>query len=251
MGPESITSETLAKRIDFLRGIDLFADIDNDRLAILAGNLFSRKYKKMEIIFHQGDDSHTLYLIVKGKVRIYSTSPGGEETSYRIFSERDVIGEFAAIDGQPRSTTAKAMEDCVLIELERSKFLEYLTQMPELSMGLIKHLVDKLRWTTDYAETIARYDAKGRLLHIILQYNDLFGHEIEAGRVYEYKLYMNQEDLASMIGARREWVNRILQKWRKKGLLEVKRGKVRILDLPAVVQERNRRMDIYDEDGEW
>lgn len=251
MGPDSITTETLAKRVDFLREIDLFAGMEDGKLEILAGNLFSRKYRKMDIIFHQGDDSHTLYLIVKGKVRIYSTSPGGEETSYRIFSEKDVIGEFAAIDGQPRSTTAKAMEDCVLIELERSKFLSYLEQMPELSMGLIKHLVDKLRWTTDYAETIARYDAKGRLLHIILQYNDLFGREIEAGKVYEYKLYMNQEDLASMIGARREWVNRILQQWRKKGLLEARHGKIKILDLQAVEKERDSRMDIYADGDEW
>lgn len=251
MGPDSVTGDTLAKRIDFLRQIDLFADLDGGKLEILAGDLSARKYKKMEIIFHQGDDSHTLYIIAKGKVRIYSTSPGGEETSYRIFSEKDVIGEFAAIDGQPRSTTAKAMVNCVLIELERSKFLDHVEQMPDLSLGLIKHLVDKLRWTTNFAETIARYDAKGRLLHIILQYNDLFGKEIQAGKVYELDLYMNQEDLASLVGARREWVNRILQKWRKKGLLEVKRGKVRILDLPSVVQERNRRMDIYDEDDEW
>ena len=182
---------------------------------IIAENLYSRKYKKREIIFHQGDDSHSLYLIAKGKVRIFCISPGGEETSFRIFSEKHIIGEVAGIDGQSRSTTAKAMEDCVLIELKRTKFLEYLQQMPNLSLGLIKHLVNKLRWTTNYAETIARYDTKGRLLHIILQYNHQFGKEIEEGRVYELELYMNQEDLASLVGARREWVSRILQEWRK------------------------------------
>ena len=251
MGPDSTDVDTMNRRIDFLRQVNLFAGLAEDNLRLLAENLVSRKYRKMEIIFHQGDDSQALYLIVKGKVRIYSISPGGEETSYRIFSEKDVIGEFAAIDGKPRSTTAKAVETCILIELDRSTFIEFLEQMPELSMGLIKHLVKKLRWTTHFAETMARYDAKGRLLHIILQYKDLFGREIEPGKVYEYKLYMNQEDLASMIGARRKWVSRILQQWRKDGLLAVSHGKIRILDLPAVEKERNSRMDIYDGDDEW
>ena len=251
MSLDSTDADIMKRRVDFLRQVNLFADLTEENLTILAENLVSRKYKKMEIIFHQGDDSQTLYLIVNGKVRIYSISPGGEETSYRIFTAKDVIGEFAAIDGEPRSTTAKAVEDCTLIELERSKFIEYLGQMPELSMGMIKHLVNKLRWTTEYAETIARYDAKGRLLHIILQYKDLFAKEIEPGRVYEYNLYMNQEDLASMIGARREWVNRILQQWKKDGLLEARHGNIRILDLPAVEKERNSRMDIYEGEEEW
>lgn len=251
MGPAATDADIMKRRMAFLKGVGIFADLGEEDLRVLAENLVSRKYRKMEIIFHQGDDSRTLYLIVKGKVRIYSINPGGEETSYRIFSEKDVIGEFAAIDGKPRSTTAKAVEDCVLIELERSRFMAYLQQLPELSMGLIRHLVNKLRWTTEYAETIARYDTKGRLLHIILQYKDLFGKEIEPGKVYEYQLYMNQEDLASMIGARREWVNRILQQWRKDGLLEASHGKIKILDLPAVEKERNSRMDLLDESGEW
>jgi CRP-like cAMP-binding protein len=251
MGQDATDAGIMNRRLEFLKGVGIFTGLSDADLRFLAENLVSRKYRKMEIIFHQGDDSQTLYLIVKGKVRIYSLNPGGEETSYRIFAEKDVIGEFAAIDGKPRSTTAKAVEDCVLIELERSMFTKCLREMPELSMGLIRHLVNKLRWTTEYAETIARYDTKGRLLHIILQYKDLFGKEIEPGMVYEYQLYMNQEDLASMIGARREWVNRILQQWRKDGLLEASHGNIKILDLPAVEKERNRRMDMSDEDGEW
>ncbi len=251
MGSSSIDGEILSRRTDFLRDIALFAGLEEEDLNIIAENLNSRRYKKMQIIFHQGDDSHAVYFIAKGKVRIFCTSPAGEETSFRIFSEKDVIGEFAAVDAQSRSTTAKAMEECILLELERSKLLDYLQQMPTLALGLIKHLVKKLRWTTNYAETIARYDTAGRLLHIILQYKDLFGKEIEEGSVYELELHMNQEDLASLVGARREWVNRILTEWRKKGLIESRHGKITILNLPAVEKERNTRLDILTEDEIW
>ena len=63
-------------------------------------------------------------------------------------------------------------------------------------------------------------------------------------------LSMNQCDLASLVGARREWVNRILQDWRHRDLIEYKRGKITILDLRAVEEERDRRMELYVDD-EW
>lgn len=251
MGPFSMSDEILSKRTDFLREVPLLARLGEENLKVLAGNFHSRKYKRKEIIFHQGDDSKVLYVIMRGKVRIFSISPAGNETSIRIFSERDMIGEFAAIDGQPRSTTAEAVEDCALLEMEHTRFLRCIREMPELAMALIRLLVEKLRWTTAYAETIAQYDTAGRLLHTLLHYNEVLGNEIVAGKRYELDLSMNQTDLASLVGARREWVNRILRDWSKRGLIQYKGGKITILDLPAVEEERDRRIDLYADDEGW
>ena len=219
-----INEETLAKRTSFLKNIALFSDLGEENLKILATKFHARKYKKKEVIFHQGDDSHVLYVIMKGKVRIFSISPAGNETSYRIFSMHEILGEFAAIDGRPRSTTAQAMEDCILLEIERKQFLQSIYDMPDLAMGLIKILIEKLRFTTEYAESIVQYDTTGRLLNMLLQYNKTIGVEIEAGKKYELNLSMHQEDMATMVGARREWVNRILRKWKKNGLIDYKKG---------------------------
>ena len=250
MDTAPISREILSKRKAFLREADLFAALREADLNILARDFHSRKYKRKEIIFHQGDDSHVLYIVMKGKVRIFSISPAGNETSIRIFSRYDMIGEFAAIDGRPRSTTAQAVDDCVLLEMMQRKFLQRIRDMPELAMGLIKLLVEKLRWTTAFAETIAQYDTAGRLLHIFLNYNEVLGKEVAAGKRYEIDLSMNQSALASLVGARREWVNRILQDWRRRGLIEYERGKITILDLRAVEEERDRRMEIYADD-DW
>jgi len=250
MGPTPIADDILLKRTAFLRKVEPFSQLGERDLNILAGNFRSRKYKPKEVIFHQGDDSHVLYVVMKGKLRIFSISPAGNETSVRIFSVYDMIGEFAAIDGRPRSTTAQAVQACVLLEMTQRKFLQCLSEMPELAMGLIKLLVEKLRWTTAYAETIAQYDTAGRLLHILLNYNEALGKAVVVGERYEMDLFMNQSDLASLVGARREWVNRILQDWRHRGLIEYKRGKITILDLRAVEQERDRRMELYADD-DW
>lgn len=251
MGPSSMNDEIVSKRTAFLRKVPLLARLGEEDLRVLAGNFHSRKYKRKEIIFHQGDDSQVLYVIMKGKVRIFSISPAGNETSIRIFSEHDMIGEFAAIGGQPRSTTAEAVEDFTLLEMEHMRFLQCIREMPELAMALIRLLVEKLRWTTAYAETIAQYDTAGRLLRTLLHYKEVLGNEIVPGKRYELDLSMNQTDLASLVGARREWVNRLLRGWSKRGLIEYKGGKITILDLPAVEEERDRRLDLYGDDEGW
>ena len=182
-----------------------------------------------------------LYVVMKGKVRIFGTGPGGNEISIRIFSEQDVIGEFAAIDGRTRSTTAQAVEKCTLLEMKQSEFVQCLRDMPDLSMEMIRLLVGKLRWTTAYVETIAQYNTVGRLIQTLLHYIRKFGKEIEAGKCYEVDLAMSQADLASMVGAGREWINRILREWSRRGLITYKRSKISILDMPAVEKERDHR----------
>ncbi len=229
----------LSDRIVFLRKAAIFSMLSKEDLMTLAGNFHARKYKSKEIIFHKGDDSSMLYIVMKGKVRIFGTGPAGKEISIRIFSSHDVIGEFAAIDGRTRSTTAQAVEDCILLGMEQTRFVQCLREMPDLSMEMIRLLVGKLRWTTAFVETIGQYNTVGRLIQTLFHYIEKFGKEIEAGKRYEVDLSMSQADLASMVGAGRERINRILRDWSRRGLIEYKRGKITILDLPAVEKERD------------
>lgn len=117
--------------------------------------------------------------------------------------------------------------------------------------GAHRLLVEKLRWTTVYAEAIAQHDTAGRSLHTFLHYEEVLRNEIVPGKRYEFNLSMNQTDLASLVGARREWVNPLLRDWSKRGLIEYKSGKITILDLPAVEEERERRLDLYADDQGW
>ena len=241
----------ISKRMDFLRSAPLFKTLSESDLQAVSVHLRSRNYKKKEIIFHQGDESHDFYLIKDGKVRIFCNSPSGNETSIRVLSADEMIGEFAPIDGQPRSATAQAITNCILLELRQERFLTLLRELPDFEATLLRLLVQKLRSITEYAETIAQYDIGGRLLHTILYYNTIFGQEIVRNKCYQVDLGLSQEDLASMVGARREWVNRLLSRWRQQGLIAVSRGKITILDLPAVEAERDRRIELLPGDDEW
>ncbi len=238
-----VDDTTLSRRIAFLRNVPLFADLKEEDLTRLVNDLRLREYAKDEVIFRQGDTSHEVYVIVEGKVRIFKISPSGSETSINIFSTHDVIGEFATMDDRPRSATAKAIVPTTVLQMRQDRFLFYMQSMPDLSMAMVKLVISKIRWTAAYAETIAQYDAAGRLLHILLLYNEQYGQEIEPGKRYKLDLGLNQTDLASLVGARREWINRILRDWKKRGLVECEAGKIIILDLPSVVAERDSRIE--------
>jgi CRP/FNR family cyclic AMP-dependent transcriptional regulator len=243
--------DPLPHRVAFLERVPLFADLAAQDLAILVDDFRLREYNKGEVIFHQGDHGHEFYVVVSGKVRVFKTSPSGEETSIQIFAAHDIIGEFSTIDNLPRSATAHAIVRCSLLGMTQERFLQRLREMPELTLGLTRLLASKVRWTAAYAETVAQFDAAGRLLHILLLYNEQFGEEIEPGKRYVLDLSLNQAGLASLVGARREWVNRLLRDWRKRGLIEYDAGKVIILNLPAVERERDSRIEARRGETEW
>ncbi|MGC1377069.1 MAG: Crp/Fnr family transcriptional regulator [Anaerolineales bacterium] len=233
---------TLTAKIAFLRSVPLFANLGEAALGALLADFSPVEYLKADTLFWQGDLGAELYLLRRGKVRIYRLSPGGRKTSINIFCGGDLIGEFVALDQQPRSATAQAATDCLVWRMAGETFAQRLCALPGLSLALNRLLVEKLRWTAEFAETVAQYDAAGRLLHILLLYNRQFGETLEAGKRYKLDLGLNQDDLASLVGASREWTNHLLQTWQHQGWLEYHAGKIIIHDLARMQQERDRRL---------
>ncbi|MBU0494400.1 MAG: Crp/Fnr family transcriptional regulator [Chloroflexi bacterium] len=243
--------DTPSTRMACLRKTLLFADLPEGDLLVLSASLQRSEFHKGQPIFWQGHQGHELYVVMRGKVRTFKTTPAGHETTLNILFPGDVLGECAVLDGRPHPVTAVATAHCSLLGMAGDVFLQHLQAMPALALGVARLLTSKLRWMATYAETIAQYDAAGRLLHILLYYNRRFGEEQEPGRRYVLNLALNQADLASLVGARREWVNRILHDWRQRDLIAYDAGRIVILDLPRVQQERDRRMAIPLDQEEW
>jgi CRP-like cAMP-binding protein len=161
------------------------------------------------------------------------------------------LGEFAALDSEPRSATAKAVSAVTLLTMAQERFLDHVQHVPGLAMNLARLLAQKLRSRAAYAESLAQFDAAGRLLHILLDKNERYGEEVEAGKRYVLNLALSQSDLASMVGARREWVNRILSEWRRRGLIDFDNGVITFLDLPRVIAERDSRIEANQSGDAW
>lgn len=244
-------STPLAEKLAFLKQVPLCAHLSDQELIAFSQALKLREYSKGQMVFQQGDPGSMLSIILNGKVRVFRLTPSGLETTLTILGTGDLVGEFAAIDQQPRSASARAMGKCAMLQMSAETFFGYVREQPDLALGLMHVLVSKLRWTAAYAETIARYDAAGRLLHILLLFNERFGEEQQPGHRYLLDLGLNQTDLASLVGVRREWVNRILQYWSKTRLIEYEGGRLIILDLARVKQERDSRLETNLDQTDW
>lgn len=254
--PKTLDVDVTARRIEFLQEVPLFQSLSTSEIEQLLSDLRPREYDRDEIVFSQGDDSHAMYVVFKGKVRIFRVSPAGNETSIAIFGEQDVIGEQGTLNNVPRNATAKSIGKTTLLVMSQEHFQYHLENSPRLALQLAKLLSKKLSWTAAFAESVAQFDAAGRLLHMFLLYVEQYGTRIEgaggAAEAYELNLSLNQTDLASMVGARREWINRILRDWRKRELLEYANGKLTILDLDRVRAERDSRIEAnLNSSDEW
>lgn len=221
----------LSEVVVLLKEVPLFANQNEEVLTTIARDFRQRTYRNKEIVFHQGDLNRSLYVIVQGKVRAYHLTANGEETTVNIMGRRQVLGEFSAVDGLPRSASVQAISQCSLLEMNGERLLHHLERTPGLALAMCRQLTFKVRWTTSYAETIARFDAAGRLQHLLLLYNEQFGQVIEQGKVALLDLGLSQGDLATLVGTTRGWVNEILSGWRNRGLMDFEDGRITILDL--------------------
>ena len=118
----SVNPALFPKRIAFLTQVQLFNTLDEQDLSRLSQDMQLKEYARGETIFREGDSSSELFIVMKGKVRIFKITPSGNETSIDIFTTGDVMGEFAAIDRRPRSATAQVVESCTLLQMSADKF---------------------------------------------------------------------------------------------------------------------------------
>ena len=114
-----MTEDRLSRRMETVRSIPLFTDIAERDLAAIIADFRLREYSRDELIFRQGDETTEIYVVLRGKVRIFKISPGGEETTIAIFGANDVIGEMAALDNQARSATGKSIKRGAIVKIER------------------------------------------------------------------------------------------------------------------------------------
>ena len=218
-------------RVTMLRNVPFLAALSDQELEVLAESLGKRTFGKGMIIFHKGSPGQTLYIIESGKVRIFILSESGQEISVNIYGPGDVFGELALLDGLPRSAGAVAMEKTVTFTLHRDDFLRHLEACPRMARSIMEVLSTRVRYTTDYAESLAFLDVYGRVAAKLLELADRYGVQKEG---IEIELRLTQAELASWVGASRERVNKVLGTLRDYGLIEIEGQRITILDRPGL-----------------
>jgi len=225
----------VSEQTSFLRRLALFSELADDELELIAGHLSRRAYRQGEVIFVRGDPGSTMYFIESGRVRIVLTSAEGKELVLTILESGDFFGDLALLDGEPRSADALAHDHCRLLLLRQVDFYRALESRPHMAASLLRVMARRLRRNADIIEDAAFLEVPARLARALLQLAD------ERGRAEDGALVVtaapSQSELAGMVGATRESINKWLAKFRQEGLVRLERGQLTILDM-ATLRER-------------
>jgi CRP/FNR family transcriptional regulator, cyclic AMP receptor protein len=188
-------------------------------------------YRARQEIFRKGAPGQGMLAVLKGRVRISSLGPEGNQIVLNTITEGEVFGEIALLDGKDRTADAIAIEDCELLALDRRDFVPFLKANPEVALRLLSVLCDRLRRTTEQFEDVLFLDAPSRLAKKLLQLVEERPAPKAAGRS---QVAISQRELGSMIGLSRESINKQLAAWQQDGVIKVDHGTITILDEPAL-----------------
>jgi CRP/FNR family cyclic AMP-dependent transcriptional regulator len=230
-------SETSTRQsaVDVLAKVPLFAAVPRQDLGELATHLKRKRLLEGETLFLEGSPGSYLYIIVEGSIRIIARSIDGREVQMALLGPFDVIGELSALDGKPRSGEARAAEDTQLYALSGQALKNFVLSHPAVAWELLKVLASRLRKADEALADAAFLDVPGRVAKKLLELAETTSKKTPEG--YPVTRPVTQEQLAAMVGATREGVNRALSAFAAMGAIE-RRGRSYVLKDREVLRRR-------------
>ena len=216
----------------------LFAHCEPAGLHVLAAAMVRRRFRRNEVIFHQGDPGDALHIVASGAVKIILPSPEGDEAIIATLQTGDFFGELALLDGAPHSASATAVEPVETMSLARVPFQNLIEADRGLRTALLSGLAAELRRLTSQVEELHFLDLAGRLaMRLVRLARD---RDPSANGEVHLDWPFTQSDLASMIGGTRQSVNKLLSQLVQDGLLLIEHDTLVIHDLQALEERAER-----------
>lgn len=207
---------------DTLLSSALFRSMRPAELDDILAQATERRFSKGTTILRKGDEGASLMAVLGGRVRIGNVSADGKEVTLNVINPGEIFGELSLLDGKPRSADAIAVEDTLLMVIERRHFLPFLMRHEGLVERLLVVLCDRVRRTSLALEEIALFDLPARLARVLVKLSEDYGHPTPGGTRIDVK--MSQRDLSTLVASSRESVNKQLRIWRDNGSVDLESG---------------------------
>lgn|SRR5690554_4077929 len=220
-----------------LRSSPLFGGMDGASARSLIALMTRREMVKGDVLFNEGDNGHALYVVVKGKVKMARTARDGRENLLGLLGVGDMLGELSVFDPGPRMSRAHAVEESVVYELPKEILDDWLDDHLEMSRHLMRALAQRIRRISNTMADLVFSDVPGRVAKAILDLGHRFGR-MERGHV-TVRHGLTQEELAQLVGASRETVNKALADFASRGWIDVHIGSVEVYE-PERLRARSR-----------
>jgi CRP/FNR family transcriptional regulator, cyclic AMP receptor protein len=215
----------------------LFQSIDEESSRALIRTMAHVPLPRGRSVFSEGDLGDRLYVIGSGSVKLGRRAPDGRENLLAVLGPGEMFGELSLFDPGPRTATATAVNDAQLYELGHNDLIVWLEAHPPVAKFLLAALAHRLRRTNETLGDLVFADVPGRVAKALLDLSTRFGEPTPEGLRVAHGL--TQEEIAQLVGASRETVNKALADFTSRGWLQRKGRAVVLLDVERL--ERRAR----------
>jgi CRP/FNR family transcriptional regulator, cyclic AMP receptor protein len=228
-------------KIEILARVPLFGALNHSEIKKLSDVVILKKYETGDAIVLEEDPSaNSMFIIVKGKIRISVTGVEGREAILAIMGPGDYFGEMSVIDGAPRSASVYAAAPTELMVLRREDLLQQLEANPKLALSMLIEFSKRLRAADGRISSLALLGVYGRVANTLMELARTKGKKM--GNIAVIDNRPTHQEIAEMSGTTRETVSRVLNKLQRSGTLIVERGKILILRMEELKNEENDRL---------
>ena len=212
-----------------VRRAPLFRALDDEAAAALQSEMTLSRMERGDVLFREGDRGDTLYVIAEGKIKLGRTSADGRENLVAILGPGEMFGELSLFDPGPRTMTATAVAETQLLGLGNDSLTGLLSGRPAVAKALLAALAQRLRRTNAHLADLVFTDVPGRVAKALIDLSERFGRHVEGGIMVAHDL--TQEELAQLVGASRETVNKALADFQSRGWLRLEARAVLLQDV--------------------
>jgi CRP-like cAMP-binding protein len=227
------TGEQVQNRENFLAGL---SELDKK---IIIDRCTRRSVRSRTVIVSQGSSGRDMFIVVSGSLKVSVLSGEGKEISFVVLRPGDYFGELSMIDGRRRSATVTAIENSELLVLGHSQYELLLRDHPhtatEFLTRLLLTLANRIRATDELYQDSVFLDVSSRLAKFLLNASIEDNHSVPGQRQLDVQL--SQYELGTMVNASRESVNKQLREWEERGIVNVSKGKITLLNLESLQQK--------------
>jgi CRP/FNR family cyclic AMP-dependent transcriptional regulator len=215
-----------------LAQVSLFSKLNPQELQKLGAIAKKQNFGPGSVVFFEGDRSDSLYVILGGSVKIYQTTNDGREKILKTMGKGEIFGEFAVIDGQPRSAAVATLEKTELLSITHRDFRGFATGSPEILWKVLESLCERLRKTTEDVTDIAFRDVPYRLLKALIELAETSGQKHKDG--VKIVAHVSSQDLANRVAANPQRVTRLMGRFQDESLIQVEDDGLVVPDMKAL-----------------
>lgn len=186
---------------------------------------YARVVQEGEIIFNEEDEGDSMFFVREGEIEIRKRS-GKKDKVIAIFGKGDFFGEISLLTGKPRSATAVARDDSILIEVNTEKFKKMIKTYPDVALEVLRKMAERLYRTDQIVENLLLRDRQSQIINAILQFAKEAGY---TGK--EAELVFDLEELESRVSVESEVIKKVLFLLDSGGFLKVRENKIIIPNL--------------------